>query len=218
GCRSPGRAASRRTRSCATAAGRRADARAEAPARKPRAVALARDAATLARVPIEPRPLTFRERVRALAAPHYRRLLRARPFVGVTGSVAKSTTVKLAGDVLGALGPGFVHPLGGNAGPHIPRLLFTVRPRDRFAVFELSGHQPGALDDPIATVRPTVGVVTWVGMDHWKSFPDPGGIAREKGKLVERLPGDGCAVLNADDPAVAAMAARTRARVLTYGL
>src|SRR5690606_22958061 len=167
---------------------------------------------------IQPRPPTLRERGRAAAAPVYRRLLRHRPFVAVTGSVAKSTTVKLAGDVLAALGPGFVHPLGGNAGPHIPRLVLSVRPRDRFAVFEPSGHHPGAPDGALAAVRPTIGVVTWVGMDHWKSFGEPAGIAREKGKLVECLPADGCAVLNADDPAVAAMAARARGRVLTFGL
>ncbi|MCV5949349.1 Mur ligase family protein, partial [Escherichia coli] len=43
-------------------------------------------------------------------------------------------------------------------------------------------------------------------------------IARAKGELVEALPADGLAILNADDPNVAAMAARTAARVVRVGL
>ena len=42
-------------------------------------------------------------------------------------------------------------------------------------------------------------------------------IAQAKGELVEALPADGLAVLNADDPRVAAMASRTAARVVRYG-
>lgn len=167
---------------------------------------------------IEPRVSTRIERLRAVAARIHRRALGGRPFVGVTGSVGKSTTVKLTGDVLAALGAGYVTPLGGNAGPHLPRQVLAVRPWHRSAVFEVSGHQPGALDGPLAVVRPTVGVVTWIGRDHWKSFGDSAGIAEEKGKLVGALPAAGCAVLNVDDPAVAMMAARTRARVLRFGL
>jgi UDP-N-acetylmuramyl pentapeptide synthase len=93
-----------------------------------------------------------------------------------------------------------------------------VRPWHRFGVFELSGHQPGALDGALATVRPTVGVVTWIGRDHWKAFGDEARVAAEKGKMVACLPPGGRAVLNADDPAVAAMATRTRAPVLRFGI
>ena len=148
----------------------------------------------------------------------YRRLLGGRHFVGVTGSCAKSTTTRLAGQVLGALGPGFASGLGGNAGPHISRAVLGIRPSHRYGVQELSGHQPGALDAAIAIFQPTIGVVTWIRSDHWRAFADPGGIAEEKGKLVAALPARGTAVLNADDPVVLAMRARTRARVLTFGL
>src|SRR4029453_17382783 len=43
-------------------------------------------------------------------------------------------------------------------------------------------------------------------------------IAKAKGEVVEPLPPDGTAVLNADDPQVAAMADRTMARVVLFGL
>jgi len=164
------------------------------------------------------RPPTPRDRRRARAASIYRRLLIGRPFVGITGSVAKTTTTKLVGDVLAALGPGQASGLGGNAGPHIPRAVLATRPLHRFCVQEISAHEPGALDAPLAIFRPNIGVVTWVGMDHWKAFGDPGRIAEEKTKMVACLPASGFAVLNADDPTVLAMAQKTRARVLTFGL
>lgn len=167
---------------------------------------------------LQTRPPTPRDRRRSRAAAIYRRLLIGRPFVGITGSVAKTTTTKLIGDVLAALGPGHASGLGGNAGPHIPRAVLATRPLHRYCVQEISGHQPGALDAPLAIFRPNIGVVTWVGMDHWKAFGDPAGIAEEKSKMVACLPASGCAVLNADDPSVLAMAKRTRARVLTFGL
>jgi UDP-N-acetylmuramoyl-tripeptide--D-alanyl-D-alanine ligase len=43
-------------------------------------------------------------------------------------------------------------------------------------------------------------------------------VAAEKLQLVASLPADGIAVLNADDPMVAAMARHCRARIVTYGL
>jgi UDP-N-acetylmuramoyl-tripeptide--D-alanyl-D-alanine ligase len=60
-------------------------------------------------------------------------------------------------------------------------------------------------------------VVLNVGRAHLGEFGSPEAIAAAKGELVEALPADGVAVLNADDPAVAAMATRTQARVVTVG-
>ena len=56
-----------------------------------------------------------------------------------------------------------------------------------------------------------------VGAAHIGEFGSVEGTARAKGELVEALPADGVAMLNADDPLVAAMAARTAARVVLFG-
>jgi len=56
-----------------------------------------------------------------------------------------------------------------------------------------------------------------VGSAHLGEFGSVEAIAQAKGELVEALPPDGLAVLNADDPRVLAMAARTAARVVTFG-
>ena len=57
-----------------------------------------------------------------------------------------------------------------------------------------------------------------VGAAHLGEFGSREAVAQAKGELVEALPDDGVAVLNADDVAVAAMASRTSARVVTFGL
>jgi UDP-N-acetylmuramoyl-tripeptide--D-alanyl-D-alanine ligase len=67
---------------------------------------------------------------------------------------------------------------------------------------------------------PRIGVVLNVGSAHLGEFGTRDAIAQTKGELVEALPAaadGGLAVLNADDPLVAAMAARTSARVITFG-
>jgi UDP-N-acetylmuramoyl-tripeptide--D-alanyl-D-alanine ligase len=66
-------------------------------------------------------------------------------------------------------------------------------------------------------LRPQIGVVTTVGGDHYKAYRSLEAVAEEKGKLVQDLPRRGVAILNADDAYVRAMAACTRARVVTYG-
>src|SRR5262249_61265059 len=65
---------------------------------------------------------------------------------------------------------------------------------------------------------PRLGAVLNVGRAHVGGyFADQAEVAQAKGELVEALPADGVAVLNADDPAVRAMASRTAARVITFG-
>ena len=66
-------------------------------------------------------------------------------------------------------------------------------------------------------VPPRISVVLNVGVAHLGEFGSQENIALAKGELVEALPADGLAVLNADDPLVAAMATRTRARIVRYG-
>jgi UDP-N-acetylmuramoyl-tripeptide--D-alanyl-D-alanine ligase len=66
--------------------------------------------------------------------------------------------------------------------------------------------------------RPTIGVVTVVEGAHLEHFGSLAGVATAKAELVEALPRAGVAVLNADDPLVAAMAERTVATVITFGV
>ena len=85
-------------------------------------------------------------------------------------------------------------------------------------VYETASIGPGSIARQLDILRPHIGVVTTIGTDHYREFRSLEAVAREKGDLVERLPPTGTAILNIDDPHIRAMASRTRARVVTFGL
>jgi UDP-N-acetylmuramoyl-tripeptide--D-alanyl-D-alanine ligase len=140
------------------------------------------------------------------------------PVVGVTGSVGKTTTKDLLAAVLartrrtGASDRSFNNEIG------VPLTLCNLPEGAEAAVVEMGARGVGHIAALCAIARPTVGVVTVVAPAHLELFGTIDDVARGKGELVECLPASGLAVLNADDRRVAAMGARTRADVLTYGV
>ena len=147
-----------------------------------------------------------------------RRRLRETAFVAVTGSWAKTTTVRLIAAALAERGPVSEVRYGRSQGLKVVRTVLGTRRRDRSCVYELAAYGPGTLDEILWAYEPDVGVVTHIGFDHLNVFENQAAIAREKEKLVAALPSSGVAVLNADDPNVRAMADASSARVVLYGL
>jgi UDP-N-acetylmuramoyl-tripeptide--D-alanyl-D-alanine ligase len=137
--------------------------------------------------------------------------------VGVTGSQGKTSTKDLLAHVLATAGPTVATQGSLNNEIGLPLTLLRAGAETRFLVAEMGARGVGHIRDLCATAAPDVGLVLNVGVAHLGEFGSREGIARGKGELVEALPSDGTAVLNADDPLVSAMAPRTRARVLTYG-
>jgi len=138
-------------------------------------------------------------------------------FVGVTGSCGKSTTTELIAAILAKEGR-VRKGSHANTMPSFVKTILSVSPRHRFCVNEISGHLPGVTEKSAKLLKPQIGVVTHIGQDHYSSYRNLESTAAEKGKLVEALPVNGAAVLNADDPYVYEMRKRTRAQVITYGL
>src|SRR5439155_19519712 len=84
-------------------------------------------------------------------------------------------------------------------------------------VAEMGAYQPGDLAQICDYIRPAISVVTNVRPVHLERMGSIENVALAKGEIVDALPESGTACLNADDPRVAAMAARCRGRVLRYG-
>ncbi len=137
--------------------------------------------------------------------------------VGITGSVGKTTVKEL---VAGALSTTFrtcSSPLSYNTEIGVPLTLANAVESTEATVVEMGARGPGHIRTLCAVARPTIAVVTRVGLAHLEQFESVDGVARAKAELVESLPGSGTAVLNADDERVAAMASRTAARVVLFG-
>ena len=137
--------------------------------------------------------------------------------VGVTGSSGKTSTKDLIAQVLEPMGPTVAPPGSFNNELGHPWTVLRAGHDTRHLVLELSARGPGHIRALCETAPPRIGVVLNVGTAHLGEFGSREGIARTKGELPEALPADGVAVLNADDPLVAGMAERTKARVVLVG-
>ena len=137
--------------------------------------------------------------------------------IGITGSVGKTTTKDLLRTILerryrtAASERSFNNELG------VPLTLANAPPATEAAVIEMGARDRGHIALLCDVARPTIGVVTVVAGAHLEVFGSIDDVARAKGELIEALPSDGTAVLNADDERVAAMAARSTAPVRTFG-
>ncbi|MDX6274537.1 MAG: UDP-N-acetylmuramoyl-tripeptide--D-alanyl-D-alanine ligase [Frankiales bacterium] len=152
-----------------------------------------------------------------LAAGTLGRLPQAK-IVGVTGSSGKTSTKDLLAQVLAAAGP-TVAPAGSlNTEVGLPLTVLLADEHTRYLALEYSARGVGHIAYLTTIARPDVAVVLNVGSAHLGEFGSRELIAQAKGELVEALRPEGVAVLNGDDPLVAAMAERTVARVVTVGL
>jgi UDP-N-acetylmuramoyl-tripeptide--D-alanyl-D-alanine ligase len=138
-------------------------------------------------------------------------------LVGITGSSGKTSTKDLLAQVLARLGPTVAPPGSFNNELGHPYTVLRATPQTRYLVLETSARGIGHIRHLTEIAPPRIGVVLNVGSAHLGEFGSREAIAQAKGELVEALPPDGVAVLNADDPLVAAMASRTRARVVAVG-
>jgi len=141
--------------------------------------------------------------------------------VGITGSTGKTTAKELVAAVLSRRYATFRNYGNYNTQHGLPIALGRLLPEHEVAVLELACDGIDQIRDLSALTRPQIGVITAVNETHVAYLGSLEAIAAEKGRLVEALPaakGGGVAILNYDDPRVRAMAARTKARVVTYGL
>jgi len=140
------------------------------------------------------------------AAAVWRRLLVRTTFVAITGSVGKTTAKELTAAALASLGR--VHRTRGtaNSGALIPLTVLRTRPWHRVAVVEVAGASPGRIARATRVLRPHVAVVLTVARTHTDAFATLDDTAAEKASLLAGVPPGGVAILNADDPHVAAMA------------
>jgi UDP-N-acetylmuramoyl-tripeptide--D-alanyl-D-alanine ligase len=140
--------------------------------------------------------------------------------IGLTGSAGKTTTKDLLAHVLAGHGPVVATPGSFNTQIGLPLTVLRAGPGTRYLVLEMGTRHIGDIRYLTTLTPPHAGIVLNIGSAHLGEFGSREAIAAAKSELVQALPdaaAGGVAVLNADDPLVAAMSAQTRARVISYG-
>ncbi|CAM5419359.1 UDP-N-acetylmuramoyl-tripeptide--D-alanyl-D-alanine ligase [Streptomyces fumanus] len=138
-------------------------------------------------------------------------------LVGLTGSAGKTSTKDLIAQVLQRRAPTVFTPGSLNNEIGLPLTALTATEETRFLVLEMGARGIGHIRYLTELTPPRIGLVLNVGSAHIGEFGGREQIAQAKGELVESLPEDGAAILNADDPYVRAMASRTKAKVILFG-
>jgi UDP-N-acetylmuramoyl-tripeptide--D-alanyl-D-alanine ligase len=148
-----------------------------------------------------------------------RRRERRTPFtvVAVTGSQGKTTAKDMLARVLADGAPTVATAGSFNNELGLPLTVLRTEEQTRHLVLEMGARGIGHLRELCAIAPPDVSLVLNVGKAHLGEFGSQEAIAQAKGELVEALGPEGTAVLNADDPLVAAMRHRTAGQVRTFG-
>jgi UDP-N-acetylmuramoyl-tripeptide--D-alanyl-D-alanine ligase len=145
-------------------------------------------------------------------------LERVRPLVAaVTGSNGKTSTKEMVSAILGERFEVMRTQGNLNTETGVPLTLLRLEPHHTALVLEMGMQRAGDIARLAALARPEIGIVTNVGTVHMEFFDSREHLARAKGELVAALPGDGLAVLNADNEFYPMLVRMTAARVASFG-
>jgi len=139
------------------------------------------------------------------------------PVVGITGSVGKTSVKDMTSAVLSQQGEVHASINSYNNEIGVPLTLLNASDDSSFLVLEMGARKEGDIAELSEIAYPDIGVITTVVESHTEVFGSLDSISDTKGEILDRLPSEGCAVLNADVDEVMRQSPRTRARKLTFG-
>ena len=153
--------------------------------------------------------------LQALANHHRKRF--EIPVAGIVGSNGKTTTKEMLKSICARVGPVCATPGNWNNEIGVPLSVLELLPEHRYGIFELAACRKGEITELARVVQPTVAVLTNIGPDHLESFGTVETTFQTNSEILSVLPEDGTAVINADDPWLAALETRLGARAVAYG-
>jgi UDP-N-acetylmuramoyl-tripeptide--D-alanyl-D-alanine ligase len=150
-------------------------------------------------------------------ASYYRSLFNI-PFVGVTGSVGKTSTREMIVCAIQAKYSVLTNEKNYNNEIGVPKTLFRLEEEHQCAVIEMGMRGRGQIRSLSEIVRPQIGIITNIGLSHIELLGSRDAIASSKAELIKSLPEDGFIILNANDDYCEMLAKGAKCHVVTYGI
>lgn len=147
----------------------------------------------------------------------YAKLYPREAFVGVTGSVGKTTTVVASKAVLSQKYKTLTTKINLDPILNIPATLLKLTPSIKKVILEMGIEYKGEMDFYLSLIHPKTAIVTKVSYAHSEYLGGIEEVLEEKGKLVEAVGIGGVAILNADDPYSKKLAEKCPGDVVYYG-
>jgi UDP-N-acetylmuramoyl-tripeptide--D-alanyl-D-alanine ligase len=123
------------------------------------------------------------------------------PLIAVTGSNGKTTVTQMLASIITAYAGEDAFYTHGNFNNEIglPLTLLRLRAHHHTGVVEMGMNHPGEIAYLANIARPTVAIVNNAQREHQEFMKSVAEVAAENGSVFESLPGNGVAVINADD-------------------
>ncbi len=131
-------------------------------------------------------------------AAFYREQLKCK-FIGITGSVGKTSTKEMTTAVLSQKYRVLSTEANYNNEIGVPLTILRIREEDECAVIEMGINHFGEMSRLTSLVRPDIAVITSIGECHLEAFHDLDGVLKAKTEIFEGMDDTGVAVLNGED-------------------
>ncbi|HSV43621.1 MAG TPA: UDP-N-acetylmuramoyl-tripeptide--D-alanyl-D-alanine ligase [Candidatus Bathyarchaeia archaeon] len=138
------------------------------------------------------------------------------PVIAVTGSAGKTTTKELLAQVLSTKYRVLKNYKSYNNFWGVPLTLLNLSAKHDAAVIEVGTNHPGEIAYLTNIVRPTVAVLTNVGLAHLQGFKNLESVFKEKRSLLQGLSRDGVVIFNRDDQCLKRLS-RLKRRAVSFG-
>lgn len=136
------------------------------------------------------------------------------PVIGVTGSVGKTTTKEMIAAALGENLKVFKTEGNYNGQIGLPLTIFNLDSSYQVAILEMGISELGEMDRLERIAKPTIGVITNIGLSHIENFKSTEITCSEKVKIIKGK--DKKLYVNGDSPLLAN--AKTDAQVIKFGV
>ena len=121
------------------------------------------------------------------------------PFIGITGSVGKTTAKEMLGHVFSERFDTLSNEGNLNNELGVPMTLFRLDGAHELAVLEMGVSDFGEMSRLTAMVRPDIAVFTVIGDAHLEFFKSRRGVMRAKAEITEGMSENGVVIINGDD-------------------